>query len=118
MAEELEIKNAKITKVRLGYEDHGILTCFLDLDYGSLSQGFGGYTLDSYDEAKKERVGTAYGMEFLIRIMKVVGVENWEDLVGKHVRVKTEWTKIHELGNILEDRWFNPHALAEEMGIA
>ena len=39
--------NAKIKSTKLGYEDHGILTCFLILEQESSSQGFGGYRLDA-----------------------------------------------------------------------
>ena len=38
-----EIRNAVIQSTMLGYEDHGILTCFLHLDYSGAGQGFGGY---------------------------------------------------------------------------
>lgn len=108
-----EIKNAKITGVSLGYEDHGVFTCNLTLDYGGGGQSFGGYTLD---EPKRKngkflgRFGTAYGMEFLIRILKVVGVETWEDLKGKSVRVDASWDKVHRIGNYLRDEWFDPEA--------
>ena len=30
----MEIKNAKIESTMLGTEDHGIMTCYLYLDYG------------------------------------------------------------------------------------
>jgi len=104
----MEIKNARIESVSLGYEDHGILTCMLHLDYGGSGQGFGGYVLDYYNKDIEERVGTAYGMEFIILILKTVGVEKWEDLVGKNIRVKAEDTKIIAIGHILKDNWFEP----------
>jgi hypothetical protein len=104
--ESVEIKNAVIEGTMLGYEDHGILTCMLHLNYGGSGQGFGGYALDSYDG--NDRIGTAYGMEFVRRILKTVGVEKWEDLKRKHVRVKAEWGKVHSIGHIIEDIWFTP----------
>lgn len=106
-----EIKNAKITGTTLGYEDHGILTCFISLSYGGSSQSFGGYALDSpqrKDGKPSGRIGTAYGMEFIRRILEVVGVSKWEDLVGEHVRADCEWTKVHGIGHITEKKWFFP----------
>lgn len=104
----MEIRNAKIEEVSLGYEVHGILTCYLFLDYGSSSQSFGGYALDIWHKEAGERFGTAYGMEFVRSILDVVGVEKWEDLKGKNIRVKSESRKIHAIGHIIKDKWFEP----------
>jgi len=94
----MEIKNAKIESTQLGKEDHGIPTCFITLDYGSAGQGFGGYDL------------RYYGIEMIIRILEVVDVEKWEDLVGKYVRVKIEDGLIQAIGHITKDSWYNPKA--------
>lgn len=42
-------------------------------------------------------------------IMNVVGVEEWESLKGKYVRVATKgWgNPIKIIGNLIEDRWFD-----------
>lgn len=106
-----EIRNAKITGTMLGYEDHGILTCMVSLDYGGSAQGFGGYGLDTPEKKGGKpytRRGTAYGMEFIRQILETVGAQTWEGLIGKFVRVEAEFTKIHRIGNILEDKWFCP----------
>lgn len=108
---EREIKNAKIDGVRLGYEDHGIFTCSLTMNYGGAGQGFGGYSLDTPNGKRgkdSRRIGTAYGMEFLIHVLKTVGVDTWEELKGKHIRVDCEWGKVHGIGHIIEDKWFYP----------
>ncbi len=98
MNNDLEIKNARIENASLGFEDHGILTAFLTLDYGNGGgQGFGGFTLDGI-----------YCAEFIKKVLKIVGVEKWEELKGEYIRVKAEHVKIHAIGNILEDKWFNP----------
>lgn len=110
-----EIKNALIESTHLGLEDHGIATLYLHLKYGGGGgQGFGGYALDEYDEAKKKRVGTSYGMEFIKRICATVGVSAWEQLPSKHIRVDAEWTKIHGIGHIIEDKWFYPADMQAE----
>ncbi|MCP6727318.1 MAG: hypothetical protein KJI69_04915 [Patescibacteria group bacterium] len=94
----IEIKNAKIDNTMLGYEGHGILSFMIYLDYGGgACQGFGGYAL-----------GKEYTTFVIEGILKTVGVEKWEDLPGKHIRVKLEDGRVVEIGNVLEDKWFNP----------
>ncbi len=94
----MEILNAKITSTLFGYEDHGILTCYLHFDIsGGSSIAFGGYNLNS--------IGTGY---FVKKILDVVGVNEWELLVGKHVRIKLEDRRLVAIGNIMDDRWFDP----------
>lgn len=103
-----EIVNAVIRNISLGYEDHGIFTAYLHLDHEKGIQSFGGYFLDTYDEELKMRLGKAWGLQFIIQVMKVIGVDKWEDLQGKHIRADLEHTKIHGIGHIIEDRWFYP----------
>ena len=114
-----EIKNALIKSTMLGREDHGALTFYLYLDYGSTSQGFGGYVLDDPvkdDEGKFiYRRGTAFGCEAIIKVMEIVGVDSWEKLPGKYCRVESagSWDgAIIQIGNILKDRWLNLKELA------
>ena len=83
---------AKITSTHLGWEDHGILTVMLTVEYGGgACQGIGGYALDMpvrNDSGKFEgRYGTAYGMEFIARVMRAAGVRKWEDLRGRTIFV-------------------------------
>lgn len=113
---ELELHNAKITGTKLGFEDHGIMTFFLYLEFDGGGVGFGGYSLDQWSEERQERVGFGASMDCLKEIMQTVGVENWEDLKGKHVVVESEgWggkaTGIRNL--IKEDVWFRPKEFFE-----
>jgi hypothetical protein len=105
---EVETKNAKITGTSLGYEDHGILTAMLHLDYGGSGQGFGGYQLDSYSKELGGRIPHKACGLFIQRVLEVVGVDKWEDLNGKHIRVQSTWDKVHAIGHILNDKWFIP----------
>lgn len=94
-----EIRNARIESTHLGNEDHGILTIFLQLSYdrGS-SQAFGGYNLTMPGQ-----------LGFWVnQILKVVGVEKWEDLKGKYIRVESDFGKVYRIGNLMEDSWFDP----------
>lgn len=105
-----EIINARITSVSLGYEDHGILTFGLGLDLaGGMFTTFGGYGLDTYNKTTKKRECHAYSMQLIVEIMKTVGVEKWEDLKDKYIRVVKEGlnTPIRKIGNLMEDKWFD-----------
>ena len=105
-----EIKNAQITKTQLGREDHGIMTFmfFVKISDGT-SCGIGGYCLDEYDASTKTRVFRAESMEAVSKILDVVGVDSWEQLPGKYIRVKDQgWgSTIDEIGNLMENKWFN-----------
>lgn len=78
---------AKITSTSLGVEDHGILSAFVFTEWQGGGVGVGGYALDAWDEAAKARVTTAYGLDQLVQIMRVVGVSSWEKLPGQQVIV-------------------------------
>ena len=106
----MEILNARITDVSLSMRDHGCLTYWLSLkiqggaycNYGGHCIGHGYLGSDHFD-------GSPYGLEAMMRIMDVVGVEKWEDLKDKCIRVKSDgWGPIvDEIGNLMEDKWFN-----------
>lgn len=84
---------AVIRKTSLGYEDHGILTAWLHCEWPGSGIGVGGYCLDrprDVDARDYTRVGTAYGLDHLIRLMEVVGVSTWETLSGAKVIVLFE----------------------------
>lgn len=111
-----EIINAKITGTSLGFEDHGIMTCFVFLEWEGGGVGFGGFGLDEWNDKKKERTGTGTGLDFIKAIMEVVGVEKWEDLEGKYVRVDSGgWgCQIKGIGNLLKDDWLYPEEFFKE----
>lgn len=118
MSEPQEItENAVITGTLLGQEDHGITTAFVYFKFAGGGCGFGGYAMDIYDPGLKRRVGHRFGMDFIMEVLATVGCDTWEDLKGKHVRVvHTGWGgRILRIGNIIEDKWFDPKALAERL---
>ena len=115
----MEIINGKIESTMLGIEDHGIMSFFLHIKFDGSGQGFGGYALDQWNEAKKKRVGTAFGLDCIKNIIETVGVSKWEDLKGKYIRAKYEknqWSgPIIAIGHIIEDKWYNIEEHAKEM---
>jgi hypothetical protein len=99
---DIEIKNAIIDKVQIFIKDNGNLSIFLDLDYGKCQQSFGGYDF---------QVGINlynYFGHFIWRLMKIVNVSNLDDLVGKPVRVKCDFSQVYAIGHFLKDEWFDP----------
>lgn len=92
-----EIRNAKITGTTLGFEDHGIMTAFVNTMSGCVGQSFGGYSMSG-----------EWGMQFIIRLLKILEVESWEQLNGQYCRVDASNDKIHRIGHIINNNWFEP----------
>lgn len=109
----MAIKNAIIEKVSLSKADHGLLSGWVYLDYGGSGQGFGGYNL--YVPKRKLKDAGNYAGHFIWRVLEIVGVERWEDLQGKPIRVDGDHSGIKAIGHILEDKWFNPSEEFEEI---
>ncbi len=101
---ERAIKNAQIRSVWLGVEDHGLVTAWVNLDYGGSSQGFGGWNFG----AASKPITSAFGIEYLRRLLETVGVKSWEELPGKVVRVDADFAKVYRIGHALKDAWFDP----------
>lgn len=102
----MDILNAKIVSTELGFEDHGILTFFIQLDFGSYQQSFGGYALDGYDADKKTRVPSETAGAAIAGILGVLGVGTWEKLPGQYVRAQRRDQLVWKIGHPLEDKWF------------
>lgn len=116
--ERIELHNAQIIGVALGVSDRDYTTCLLELHYGTAKQLFGGYPFDEPIKVEghpRMRFGTAFGMEFIRRLLAVLELKRWEDLRGAHCRVHCSKNKVHDIGHILKDQWFSPVALQAEM---
>ena len=112
---ETEIKNAVIESVSIDTGDRGLLTAWLYLSYGAGGQGFGGYALYlPKDYAHHTNKGDFAG-HFIFRCMQIAGVERWEDVKGKTIRVKSTNSRVESIGHIVKDDWFNPSADFEKM---
>lgn len=112
---DIEIKNAVIEDVRLGY-DRGVFLCaWLYVDYGGSGQGFGGYVLAK--NSGPTRPLNDFGIEYINRILSTLEVESWQKLKGVPCRVKTSFSKVYAVGHHLKDKWFDPEELRKECGI-
>jgi hypothetical protein len=103
----MEQENAIIKSISLTISDHNLLSAWLYLDYGGSGQGFGGYSFYLPKSFKHHKIESVAG-HFIFRCIEIAGVEKWEDIPGKAVRVKFEHNKVHEIGHIIKDDWFNP----------
>lgn len=103
------ILNAKIESASITMADHGCLTWYITLAASGWGVSIGGYVIGHGYLGAKEFKGSEKGTESLMQVMNTVGVENWEDLPGKYVRVYSEgWgSQITKFGNIIEDKWFD-----------
>lgn len=109
MRDEINTRNAVIESARITNDDHGLLSAWLTLDYGGSSQGFGGYSLYLPDNfTHHDPSGPNYAGHFIWRVMEIAGVSEWGDLPGKTIRVRCEHIKVHAIGHIVKDDWFNP----------
>lgn len=103
-----EICNAKIIDTKITMEDHGCLTFWLILEGSGWGVGFGGYCIGhGYLDADEFKATSGDGLEAIMMIMDVVGVERWENLKGKLIRAELEDHRCHCIGNIMENKWFD-----------
>lgn len=103
------IENAKITSTSISMADHGCLTIWITVEGDGWGVNVGGYVDGKGYLGAKHFEGNGAAIVKIMKIMDVVGVDKWEDLEGKYVRVKLRGygETVDEIGNILEDRWIN-----------
>ena len=104
-----KIENALITSVDLSMADHGCLTLSMGLNGAGWACVYGGYCLGrGYLDAKEFNSPASCG-EYIMRIMDTVGVENFNNMKGKHIRIATKgWgDTVKIIGNIIKDKWFD-----------
>lgn len=82
---------AKIENATLNVTDRGMLTFYITVKYEEgMNQVVGGLSLDQWDEEKERRVGTAYGCEMIIQMLKLFNVDSFEKMKDKLVYVLGE----------------------------
>ncbi len=105
----MKIVNAKITSASITMADHGCLTFWVTVQGGGWGISIGGYAIGHGYLGADEFDGDGAGLEAMMRIMDVVGVEKWEDLKGNYIRVEDNgWGEsIRKIGHITDDKWFD-----------
>lgn len=94
--------NARIEEAFLGVGEHGLLTVSLRLLVsGGSYQSFGNFKLGTL-----HRPSSLLGF-VLGRIIEVVGVTEWSELLGQPVRIECQDGAIHRLGHFLDEYWFD-----------
>lgn len=83
---------AKVTECGLNVTDRGILSLNITVHY---EEGFhqnitGGLCLDSYNQEKKSREGSAYGCEVIRQLLLFFGVNDFSKIVGQVVYVTAD----------------------------
>jgi hypothetical protein len=105
----METLNAQIKSTKLGFIANGICSFDLILDIqGGSGVCVGGWALDGPNKEKR-RVGSAYGMSVIMRILEVVGVDTWEELKGKYIRIKDclPGDRVTSIGNLMKEEWID-----------
>ena len=116
-----EIRNAIIKGVKINDAERGMLTAWLDLDYGGTCQGFGRFALYLPKSYSHHSI-LSYAGHFLWRCMEIADVTSWDKIVGKSIRVKLDKPgfggRIIAIGHIVNDDWFDPSADFEKRSAA
>lgn len=111
------IGNCLIESADLSMENCGCLDMTLSLS-GQVNVCFGGYVFGKgYLGAKDDFwKGSAAGLEYIMRVMDVVGVERFQDLKGKYVRVahKGLGSSVRIIGNITKEKWFDAESFFKD----
>lgn len=109
---EYRAQPSVVESTMLGTEVHGIVIASLHFTHDHWHQGSGAYCLDTpykEDGVFVERRGTAAGMDYIMQLMWVCGVEKWESIKGCTMvvlREGSDYGEIKGLAHPLEDRIF------------
>lgn len=105
------MKNAIIESVSLKIERGFVLSSYVHINDGDFNQGFGGYGLYLTASAKYHDK-KSYAGHWIGRVLQMAGVDDWEELKGRSIRIKREDesfnAKIIAIGHIIKDEWFCP----------
>jgi hypothetical protein len=82
---ELHAEIAKVESTFLGYEDHGILTAYIQLSGGSWGQSAGGLMFSWRPRGGEGEQFSEAGMAFVSGVLRACGVDTWEKVKGRTV---------------------------------
>lgn len=113
------MENATITDVFVGREDHGILTLWLQLQGDGWGVGYGGYSLDQWDEQEGRRVGSSLLADLILALFDTFEVDSLDKLKGKPCRYDGEHADKFgssgaRLGHFTKNRWVDFKVLAQQ----
>ena len=92
----------KVTGASLSYQDRKImvLNLFVNLEQGGYLNIFGN-VLDSYDETRKHRVGSAYGCELIRQTLDFFGVSDLHQIKDYYCYVLSDKEYISSSSDVL-----------------
>ena len=104
---EDKVENAIIERVSL-HTREGYLTMIIGLKFaGGSYQQFGNYALCCPEHYDNYELKTIAG-DFIYNCLEVAGVNDFDKLAGKTIRVKRNDLIVKAIGHITEDLWFCP----------
>ena len=85
--EEWIAEIAIVERFHLGVEDHGLFVAEIGFtgNEGGWGQHISPHALDDFDEETRERVGTAFGCDYIINVVRLIGSP--EQAAGRRVVV-------------------------------
>jgi len=112
------VDRAVVLGSRLGITDNGVLTAVLLCRLIATREEIETPAIVLDVQAGESRRGTAYGCEYVRRLMEAAGVTRWEDLPGTVVRLDVDRSQsypVQAIGHATANIWLDPYALAAEM---
>ncbi len=103
------LENARIIKVRLGFEDHRLLTLDISLILaGGTGCCFGGWNLTNNPK----------GMSAVGELLKTLKADSLDELEGMYCRTLSTCAtgRVIAIGHIMEDSWFSFQEFFRRMG--
>lgn len=103
---DLERKLEKAQKIAQAYRDLTTGNLTITPDYCSdFTTQFGHFVTPSLGPT--EYISYPYTDELIRETLKVIGVNKWEDLPNKYLRIKITDGVITDIGHITKNKWFN-----------
>lgn len=73
-----------IDEVTLRIEDHGLMQLMVCFDFGGTHQCYDLGILDTYRKKKGRRIGTAYGLDVILQLLRYFKVDELHKIKGRY----------------------------------
>lgn len=107
-----EVQNAIIESATITQSERDFLTFYITVKLqNGFNQSFGGHSLflrDRKSDHFNKKTFTGY---YISECLDVAGVGEWDQLIGKTIRVDGDNIGIYGIGHIINDKWFYPEKL-------